>query len=151
VATLQSSTLPLSNDSWRDGFVVSSTRPFQGVVASGYFLITRLETTKPVRRVSPLPLTGRIKTAAHNCTGSQLLLTLRPAPLEVLTNGVAWALAIVLSVVILLREQPNFRLDRLLFLLLPACFTAASYARLRSEAAVYERLLSPLLKLKKLL
>lgn len=69
--------------------------------------------------------------------------------MDILTNGVAWGLALLFFVVILVREWPDFRLGNLLYPLLPACFTALSCYRLRNEAKAYEQLLGPLLRLTK--
>jgi len=67
--------------------------------------------------------------------------------MDILTNGVAWGLALSFFAVILVREWPDFRFGSLLYLLLPACFTVLSYYRLRNEAKAYKQLFGPLLKL----
>ncbi len=147
VATLRASTLPPNADSWRDGFAVSLAQPFQGTIAADSFQLTRLEDNKPVRRTSPRPVAGYISAVASNRAGSQIVLSLRPAFMDILTNGVAWGLALFFLSIILVREWPDFRLGGLLYLLLPACFTALSYYRLRNEAKAYKQLFGPLLKL----
>jgi hypothetical protein len=149
VATLRASTLPSSNNSWQDGFTVSPTQLFQGTIAADSFRLIRLENNKPVRRTSPLPIIGCISASAPNRAGSHLLLRLRPAPLDILTNSVVWGLAVLFFATILVREWPTFRFNSLLYLFLPTCFTAVSYIRIRNEKKAYEQLLSPLLKLTK--
>ena len=147
---IQTSTLPETNDSWRDEFEVSPAQPFEGKISADSFAIARISVLR-VRHTQPLIIQGWVRTDPQNATGSVLRLQYGQPKLAAAVAGSLCLLALGLAAWGIAKDwraSAAFYPWWVVYLLLPLVSMAVYYAHLRTEAGKVRPFLTKLLQLK---